>query len=264
MGFRLLMMREKMIDKDVEELRYNERAKKLIGAQERWSLDDWHTTQRKSVTYQPYNVYYEALRRTLAFDSDVLEVACGIGTHSGVLIENVGSGTVTLSDISKFSLEVASKCFSATRNVKYVKADLEDLPFPDCSFDVVCCAGGLSYGDNNLVLLELYRVLRPNGRLVVVDSLDDNIIYKINRWLHFLRGDRSRMTLKFMPRAKLIDSYKAKFSESELTFIGKIYWSVPIFRLFFGEKKIKFIMESFDKKFNLERWSFKFVGVFKK
>ena len=46
----------------------------------------------------------------------------------------------------------------------------------------------LSYGDNDLVLKNVYQKLKPGGYFVCVDSLDNNIIYRINRYLHYLRG----------------------------------------------------------------------------
>jgi ubiquinone/menaquinone biosynthesis C-methylase UbiE len=46
-------------------------------------------------------------------------------------------------------------------------ARVEHLPFPDASFDAAVCTGVLGYAHLDVGLLELARVLRPGGRLVV-------------------------------------------------------------------------------------------------
>ena len=40
---------------------------------------------------------------------------------------------------------------------------MEKLPFKNESFDVICSAGSLSYGDNNKVMSEIYRILKLGG-----------------------------------------------------------------------------------------------------
>ena len=57
---------------------------------------------------------------------------------------------------------------------------MESLPFKDKSFDIVACAGGLSYGDNKKVANEIYRVLKDNGSFICIDSLNENPFYKFN------------------------------------------------------------------------------------
>ena len=37
---------------------------------------------------------------------------------------------------------------------------MEKLSFKNESFDIICCADSLSYGDNNKVMNEIYRVLK--------------------------------------------------------------------------------------------------------
>jgi ubiquinone/menaquinone biosynthesis C-methylase UbiE len=40
---------------------------------------------------------------------------------------------------------------------------MEKLPFADQSFDIIVSAGSLSYGDNDIVMNEIYRVLKNKG-----------------------------------------------------------------------------------------------------
>ena len=55
---------------------------------------------------------------------------------------------------------------------------------------------------------EIYRVLKPGGFVIIVDSLNNNPIYKFNRYLHYLRDNRSKDTLQRIPDIILINKYK--------------------------------------------------------
>ena len=109
----------------------------------------------------------------------------GIGIHSEILLNS--GAKINLSDISLKSLEVVKKKYINYSNYSSTIADIENLPFESNAFDLVVSAGTLSYGDNNLVLSEIYRVLKNHGKFICVDSLNHNPIYRLNRYLHYLK-----------------------------------------------------------------------------
>ena len=54
--------------------------------------------------------------------------------------------------------------------------DAQDLPFADHSFDNVVCTYGLcSVSEDAKVIIEMKRVLRPGGRLILVDHIRSSI-----------------------------------------------------------------------------------------
>jgi arsenite methyltransferase len=103
----------------------------------------------------------------------VLDLGCGAGTDSLVAAQMVGpGGHVTGIDMTPEMLEKARASASAmgVDNVEFVESEAERLPFADESFDVVISNGVIDLiPDKDAVFGELFRVLRPGGRIQVAD-----------------------------------------------------------------------------------------------
>jgi ubiquinone/menaquinone biosynthesis C-methylase UbiE len=103
--------------------------------------------------------------------SKILEVGAGTGVMS-LLLAELGY-TVTASDISKGMLDEARRKATDRRlGIAFEIADAEALPFGEQSFDAVFgrhILWTLPHPDR--ALGEWRRVLKPGGRLVLVDSL---------------------------------------------------------------------------------------------
>ena len=104
--------------------------------------------------------------------SRVLDVAGGTGDLSLAFSRRVGkSGQVWLTDINTSMLthgrdRLADKGFL----LPVAQCDAEKLPFPDDYFDCVSVAFGLrNMTHKDRALAEMYRVLRPGGRLLVLE-----------------------------------------------------------------------------------------------
>ena len=102
-----------------------------------------------------------------------LDLAGGTGDLALALYGQVGeSGRVVLSDINAAMLEQgrARMIDAGVLGVEFVQADAEDLPFPDRSFDAVTIAFGLrNVTDKDAALRNMYRVLKPGGRALVLE-----------------------------------------------------------------------------------------------
>jgi demethylmenaquinone methyltransferase / 2-methoxy-6-polyprenyl-1,4-benzoquinol methylase len=104
----------------------------------------------------------------------VLDVAGGTGDLSERFARIVGpGGRVVLSDINESMLGVGRDKLldrGACANIDFVLADAEALPFADHSFDCITIAFGLrNVTHKELALASMLRVLRPGGRLLVLE-----------------------------------------------------------------------------------------------
>lgn len=104
----------------------------------------------------------------------VLDIAGGTGDLAKVFSEKVGrTGKVVLSDINADMLEVGrTRLINAgCNNVEFVLANAETLePFADNSFDLVTISFGLrNVTDKQKALTAMKRVLKPNGRLLILE-----------------------------------------------------------------------------------------------
>ena len=104
----------------------------------------------------------------------VLDIAGGTGDLAARFSEIVGdTGRVVLADINDSMLQVGRDKLldkGLQGNLEFVQADAQHLPFPDESFDCITIAFGLrNVTDKDLALRAMLRVLKPGGRLLVLE-----------------------------------------------------------------------------------------------
>ena len=140
-------------DKKLEIDNFNQHALQILNCK---------TTSKKKIKDYinvPYQYYFLLLKKLKK--NKLLEIGAGTGENTHRLIKM--NFNVCATDISPRSVEVMSQKYSKYKNFSSKVADIEKLPFKNESFDVICSAGSLSYGDNNRVINEIYRVLKLGG-----------------------------------------------------------------------------------------------------
>jgi ubiquinone/menaquinone biosynthesis C-methylase UbiE len=104
----------------------------------------------------------------------LLDIACGTGVFLADVKRNHPRLSVTGIDLSLPYLAVARRRLAAWSRVALIEANVEVLPIADASIDIVTCVylfHELPRRARRAVAREIRRVLKPDGRLIFVDSL---------------------------------------------------------------------------------------------
>lgn len=112
----------------------------------------------------------------------VLEIGCGIGSHSSILA-NHASELIAI-DITQKAVDATKKRFelSNVKNSLVIKVDAENMPFENNEFDFIWSWGCIHHSANtNKIVSEIKRVLKPNGMAQLM-------IYNKNSTRYYLHG----------------------------------------------------------------------------
>ena len=163
------------------------------------------------------NLYDDAQKASLPENAVRASLGCGNPTalaelRPGEVVLDLGSGggiDVLLSarrvgpqgkayglDMTDEMLDLARKNQAAAgiTNVEFLKGEIESIPLPDASVDVIIsnCVINLS-GDKDRVLAEAFRVLKPGGRFAVSDvvvrgAVPEQIRKSVELWVGCIAG----------------------------------------------------------------------------
>src|SRR5262249_38865049 len=104
-------------------------------------------------------------------DSCVLEVGCGNGASTKLIMQHVRPARLIGIDSSPVFIAMADRAFSGDARVSFAIADAASTGQADASFDLVIAHTLYSHlVEPEEALAEAYRVLRPGGRLVIFDG----------------------------------------------------------------------------------------------
>jgi arsenite methyltransferase len=137
----------------------------------------------------------------------VLDLGCGPGYLAAEMAAEVGSGgSVHAVDVSESMLELAKRRERSDQAapIEFGTADATSLPFEDGSFDVVTCTQAYEYvAEIETALREAHRVLAAGGRLLVVDTDWDSIVWRTSdeeRTTRILRAWDEHLAHRDLPR----------------------------------------------------------------
>jgi len=121
---------------------------------------------------------------------DILEVGCGAGAF---LQEIPEPRSLAGLDYSQNAIDFIARNLAG----QFICSEAKNIPFPDRSFDIVFSFGVFFYFENlayaEAVLREMFRAVRPGGRIFILDVNDEE---KIDTY-HRVRGtEGARATVK--------------------------------------------------------------------
>ncbi len=114
---------------------------------------------------------------------DVLEVAIGTGLNLPCYPQGVRLSGVELSPAMLTIARTRARDLGVDVDLR--EATAEALPFEDASFDTVVCTLSLcSIPRDREAIAEMFRVLRPGGRLILLDHVaSENVVIFAGQWL---------------------------------------------------------------------------------
>jgi demethylmenaquinone methyltransferase/2-methoxy-6-polyprenyl-1,4-benzoquinol methylase len=137
-----------------------------------------------------------AVKLTPTRNSDKLvDFCCGTGDLAFAFAEKDNPPTEIVGcDFSQQMLDIAEKKSHGRTNFSWLRCDCTNIPLPDGTFDIASCAFGLrNIPDWQAALKEMYRLLRPGGRVCILEfSLPKNPVFRSIYLFYFC---------KLLPRA---------------------------------------------------------------
>ena len=141
---------------------------------DRWS-DHYDRDMLQRLFFQPS---HEMLLDTLqSGENRILDIGCGTGQFAARVLNRHPGAVVCGLDLSGPMLRQGQQRSERAGGLLHlVRADSEHLPFSDNSFDAVTCAHSFHhYPSQDRVLAEMHRVLRRDGRLMIIDGDRDRL-----------------------------------------------------------------------------------------
>lgn len=158
----------------------------------------------------------------------VLDVGCGNGY---VLSRYAKEGAKVYGiDLTETGIELSRRRFELSElNGHFTVGSAEDLPYPDNTFDVVCSMGVLHHTpDTEMAVREVFRVLKPGGRLIVMFYHRNSAKLRVNLFL--------RRMIQFRSLQQLVNEVDGRgnpkgdvYAEDELRHLLKSFEHLSIF-----------------------------------
>ncbi len=186
------------------------------------SIARWYAKNTKGNIGQ-YKNWAKIIDGNVEERSDVLEVAPGPG-YLSIEFAKLGDYNVTGLDISKTFVEIAqNNADQAGVDVIFRHGDASNMPFGNETFDfIICTAAFKNFTKPIMALNEMYRVLKPNGKALIIDlrkdasrkSINDHVEEMGLNWINTLF---TKLTFKFMllRNAYTVDEIKDLVSHSD-------------------------------------------------
>jgi len=173
----------------------------------------------------------------------VLEVAPGPG-YFAIELARLGNFRITGLDISHTFAEIAGRnAAGAGVKVNFQQGNASQMPFSAQTFDfVICSAAFKNFADPVGALLEMYRVLAPGGRALIIDlrrdASNEDISNTVNHWnVGAVNRVITKLTFRFMllKRAYTKADFErmirqTKFAQYEITAPDTLSYEVSLQR----------------------------------
>ncbi|MDI6602621.1 MAG: methyltransferase domain-containing protein [Patescibacteria group bacterium] len=216
---------------------------------------------------ESFRFLYKILKENCR-DKIILDYGCGNGIHS-IPLAKMGAKKVIGIDLSEKSLEIArerAEREELEEKVEFISMDCEKMDFQDNSFDIVFDGGTFSSLDLQKAYPELFRILKPEGLLIGIETFGHNPVTNLKRRVNRLVGKRTSWATEHIFRMEDLEKAKNYFNKIEVYYFHLISWlAFPFLNLPGGKlllKSLEFIDKILLKLPFLRKSAFKVVFVF--
>ena len=144
---------------------------------------DIHANKKFYSITKSSSEYVEAWLDSWASGGVFLDYACGNGSRA---IQASKRGAVIaigldISDVSIRNAKRAAQAEEVSDRCYLIQGDCENTELPDSSIDTILCSGMLHHLDLEKAYRELFRILKPGGRVLGVEALGHNPLIQLYR-----------------------------------------------------------------------------------
>lgn len=164
-----------------------EKSKRVIIKEYGFAFWEYIDEEINGKNFYLWKEFIEMFVENINLGGRLLDLGCGFGTESMLLSPYCED--ITAVDINEEKILVFKKLLGQTgiKNIKPIVANAEKLPFEKESFDIVFCNESLSHvSDIKKVLVEIRRVLKQNGQIIVAETKRWN---PYGLWMIYIRRD---------------------------------------------------------------------------
>ncbi|MFH1753042.1 MAG: class I SAM-dependent methyltransferase [Candidatus Omnitrophota bacterium] len=159
-----------------------------IKARHRTRFNEWAKVYDQSILQRvifntSHDMFYTVMIPWLKDKSTVLDVGCGTGKFTLRLQKINSNFRIHGVDLSEVMINKA-KAKVKDGSIEFKVGDVESLPYESNTFDVITCSNSFHHYPNQRgALIEMQRVLKDGGKLMIVDGTRDtwwgNIIFSV-------------------------------------------------------------------------------------
>jgi ubiquinone/menaquinone biosynthesis C-methylase UbiE len=194
----------------------------------RWNEEKWDS-RAKTYDESFHRFYFHFTQKrvvsllNLHENQCFLDIGCGTGwavRYAASVVQSKGEFYGV--DISPKMIEKAEENCARCENIYFYNADAAALPFEGDFFDFIICTSSFHhYFSPSKVLNEVYRVLKPGGKIYIADITTDGFIMKmVEKWLQ--KKEREHV------KQYSTQEYKIFFAEARLSYITSKLITPPV------------------------------------
>jgi SAM-dependent methyltransferase len=218
--------------------------------------------------------YFCSRLSTLVPKKRVLEIGMGNGSHC-ILAHLAGAREVVGVDISQAAVELAKRNANQAgiqKGIQFIQGDIETLGEQLGQFDLIIDHEVFSSLSWDAVMTRLPQLLGPGGILLGMECLDDNPLFRFNRWFGRILQRRTAWSVQnIMHYKRLGELEAAELQKKSIRFFHLfLVLSYPIGRALpgFARNHLFEFSSSLDRKIlgrrAFERFAFKSVFEFER